>query len=152
MNESTSSLDEKLLEATVGTLEIFGIHLGQKLGLYAAISEAGSVTVADLARAAGIHERYAREWLEQQAVSGYLTVTGESPRASDRSYGMSDEQATVLLRVDDPAHVSPLASLAVGISRVLDRVADAYRSGDGVPYREYGEEFRAGQGGINRPA
>ena len=152
MSESTSSLDERLLESAVGTLEMFGVYLGRKLGLYPAISEAGSVTPAELAGATGIHERYAREWLEQQAVSGYLTVTGESADAGQRSYGLSEEQAAVLVREDDLAHVSPLASMVAGIATVLDQVVDAYRTGDGVPYLAYGHDFRAGQGGINRPA
>ena len=42
--------------------------------------------------------------------------------------------------------------MVVGIASVLDEVADAYRTGGGVPYARYGPEFRAGQGGINRPA
>lgn len=151
MNEARASLDERLLEAAVGTLEIFGVYLGRKLGLYAAITAAGSVTAARLARDAGIAERYAREWLEQQAVSGYLTVV-EPSNGDDRAFGLSDEQAGVLVREDDSSHLAPLASLAAGIGRVLDRVADAYRTGSGVPYSMYGEDFRAGQGGINRPA
>ena len=32
------------------------------------------MTVAELAERAGIHDRYARKWLEQQAASGVLAV------------------------------------------------------------------------------
>ena len=152
MSETDTSLDERLLESAVGTLEIFGVYLGRRLGLYGAIAEAGSVTPGELAASAGINDRYAREWLEQQAVSGYLTVTSGASDAAGRSYGLSEEQAAVLVREDDPAHVSPLASAMAGIAGVLDRVVDAYRTGGGVPYRAYGEDFRLGQGGINRPA
>jgi len=152
MSDKETSLDERLLESAVGTLEIFGLYLGRKLGLYGAIAAAGSVTSRELAAAAGINERYAREWLEQQAVSGYLTVTGAASDSAGRSYGLSEEQTAVLVRADDPAHVSPLASAVAGIAGVLDRVVDAYRTGGGVPYRAYGEDFRLGQGGINRPA
>ena len=53
MNEPTASLDERLIESAVGTLEIFGVYLGRKLGLYSAISGAGSVTQKELAEAAG---------------------------------------------------------------------------------------------------
>jgi len=42
--------------------------------------------------------------------------------------------------------------MVVGITTVLDDVVDAYRTGGGVPYARYGDEFRDGQGGINRPA
>jgi 2-polyprenyl-3-methyl-5-hydroxy-6-metoxy-1,4-benzoquinol methylase len=52
----------------------------------------------------------------------------------------------------DPAHVAPFAHVLAGIGGVLPRVADAYRSGGGVPYEAYGAAFRHGQGHINRPA
>ena len=42
--------------------------------------------------------------------------------------------------------------MLAGIGGVLPRVADAYRTGDGVPYPAYGRAFRHGQGHINRPA
>jgi 2-polyprenyl-3-methyl-5-hydroxy-6-metoxy-1,4-benzoquinol methylase len=58
----------------------------------------------------------------------------------------------VLLREDDPAHIAPFAHMLAGIGGVLPRVAEAYRTGGGVPYEAYGAEFRHGQGHINRPA
>jgi 2-polyprenyl-3-methyl-5-hydroxy-6-metoxy-1,4-benzoquinol methylase len=57
----------------------------------------------------------------------------------------------VLTAADDLAHVAPFAHMLVGIGGVLPRVAEAYRTGGGVPYEEYGYEFRHGQGHINRP-
>jgi winged helix-turn-helix protein len=119
-DDAGTPLDERLLEATVGALEIYGIHLGRTLGLYTVIAGAGSVTESELARAAGISERYAREWLEQQAVSGYVTVTDDAPDAKDRRYGLNEEQRAVLVDAEDPAHVSPLATLAAGIGGILD--------------------------------
>src|SRR5919107_1466773 len=65
--DATSPLDERLLEATTGTLELFGIYLGDRLGLYRALGSAGALTPDELAASAGIAPRYAREWLEQQA-------------------------------------------------------------------------------------
>src|ERR671917_172182 len=62
------------------------------------------------------------------------------------------DHARVLLHADDLAHVAPFAHLLAGIGGVLPRVAEAYRTGGGVPYEEYGRAFRHGQGHINRPA
>jgi len=42
--------------------------------------------------------------------------------------------------------------MLTGIAAVLPQVAEAYRTGGGVPYAAYGEAFRHGQGHINRPA
>jgi hypothetical protein len=58
----------------------------------------------------------------------------------------------VLAEPDDPAHVAPFAHILAGIAGVLPCVADAYRSGGGVPYQAHGRAFRHGQGHINTPA
>jgi 2-polyprenyl-3-methyl-5-hydroxy-6-metoxy-1,4-benzoquinol methylase len=58
----------------------------------------------------------------------------------------------VLVHQEDPAHIAPFAHMLAGIGGVLPRVAEAYRTGGGVPYEAYGVEFRHGQGHINRPA
>jgi 2-polyprenyl-3-methyl-5-hydroxy-6-metoxy-1,4-benzoquinol methylase len=146
------SLDERLLEATVGTLELFGVHLGTRLGLYRALRDRGELTSGELAAAAGICERYAREWLEQQAVAGLLTVDDVAAPAAARRYRLPVEHIGPLADPDDPAHVAPLADMVVGVAGALPDVVAAYRDGGGVPYPRYGQEFRGGQGGINRPA
>lgn len=48
--------------------------------------------------------------------------------------------------------MAPFAHMLAGIAGVLPRVIDAYRTGGGVPYADYGRDFRHGQGHINRPA
>src|SRR5690606_34599289 len=93
-----------------------------------------------------------REWLEQQAVAGYLLVDNVNTPAHERRYTLPSVHARVLADVDHAAHVAPFAQMVVGIAGALPRVAAAYRLGTGVPYADYGPDFRAGQGGINRPA
>src|SRR5262245_6690782 len=146
------SLDQRLLASTIGALELFGVYLGDRLGLYRALVGRDACTAGELAAACGIHPRYAREWLEQQAVAGVLTV--EDPRQSPegRRYALPPEHAAVVADACDPSHLAPLARMIVGIAGVLGEVAGAYRSGGGVPYARYGPDFRHGQGGINRPA
>ncbi len=148
---TTTTLDQRVVEAATGALELFGIYLGDRLGLYDAL-RGGASTAAQLAEAAGIAPRYAREWLEQQAVAGVLTVEDPTADAEARRYALPEPHVGV---VADPLaldHVAPLARLVVGIASVLDDVVAAYRSGSGVPYARYGEDFRRGQGAINRPA
>jgi SAM-dependent methyltransferase len=148
----TPTLDERLLEATTGTLELFGVYLGSRLGLYRAVAEHGRLTASELAELAGIHPRYAREWLEQQAVAGFVVVDDAARPAEARRYRLPADHAGVLVDPQDPAHVAPFADMVVGIARALDEVVAAYRDGTGVPYVRYGAAFRRGQGGINRPA
>ena len=149
---NTTSLDERLVSATTGALELFGIHLGDRLGLYDALRRHGASTPAELAEAAGIAPRYAREWLEQQAVAGLLTVDDPTAAAEARRYDLPSAHVGPLADPLALDHVAPLARMVVGIAAVLDDVAEAYRTGEGVPYARYGSDFRSGQGAINRPA
>ncbi len=149
---TTPTLEQRVLAATTGALELFGIYLGTRLGLYAALHERPGCTMAELADHAGIALRYAQEWLEQQAVAGVLEVDDVRADAQTRRYTLPESHVGV---VGDPValdHLAPLARMVVGVASVLDEVAAAYRTGGGVPYARYGPEFRAGQGGINRPA
>ena len=149
--DRTRILAERLVAGTRETLELFAVYLGVELGLYRTLAAAGPLTVKELAERAGIAERYAREWLEQQAVAGLLDVHGPEDAAS-RRFSLDPDHARVLAAPDDPMHVAPLAHMMAGIGGVLERIAEAYRTGAGVPYAAYGRAFRYGQGHINRPA
>jgi len=146
------ALVERLFEATVGALELLSIHLGWRLGLYRVLADGDALTSAELAERAAIDERYAREWLEQQAVAGLLEVEEPSATEDARRFRLPAEHADVLADSDHPAHVAPFGPMLVGIGGAMPEVAEAYRTGAGVPYERYGTDFRDGQGNINRPA
>jgi SAM-dependent methyltransferase len=143
--DRTDALAERVFAATLGTLELYSIFLGGELGLYRTLETHGPSTADQLAERAGIAPRYAVEWLEQQAVAGLL-------EHDDGRFSLAPEHARVLCHPDDPAHLAPFAHMLAGIGGVLTQVADAYRTGAGVPYHAYGRTFRHGQGDVNRPA
>jgi 2-polyprenyl-3-methyl-5-hydroxy-6-metoxy-1,4-benzoquinol methylase len=140
----------RVFGAFIGALDLASIYLGDKLGLYAAIV-ASPVTSADLARRAGISERYAREWLEQQAVTGILTVDDPSADADARVYAVPRGHAEALIDRDSPASATPMAIFLEPIGRMLPRLVAAYRTGEGIPWSEYGDDTWQGQGDFNRP-
>ena len=76
--ERRDALVGKLFAGGIESLDLLSVYLGDKLGLYSALAGRGALTPGELASAAGIHERYAREWLEQQAASGILDLVEES--------------------------------------------------------------------------
>ena len=80
------ALAERLFGAALGAYELMTVHLGDRLGYYRALSEDGEVTSAELAAATGTDERYAREWLEQQAVAGIIEVDDVEAAAEERRY------------------------------------------------------------------
>jgi 2-polyprenyl-3-methyl-5-hydroxy-6-metoxy-1,4-benzoquinol methylase len=150
--DGEGALTSRLLQSAIHALELYSIYLGKELGLYAALQSGESVTPPELARRAGIAPRYAREWLEQQAVAGFLEV--DAPLAEDdtRAYRLPPAHVNVLVTEDHPAHLAPLAQMVAGIGGAIEPVLAAYRSGGGVPYAMFGTAFRKGQAGINRPA
>lgn len=96
-----------------------------------------SATSAELADRAGIAERYAREWLEQQAVAGVLDVAADAGGASGRRYRLPDGAAEVLCEPENLYHLAPLAPFVVSVAQALPQVVEAFRSGGGVPYEDY---------------
>jgi hypothetical protein len=150
--DRTDALAERLFGAALGALELHSVYLGTELGLYRALEEHGPLVSHELAERAGIAPRYAREWLEQQAVAGFIEVEDTGAAPEERLYALAADHAPVLVEGDDAAHVAPFAHMLAGIGRVLPQVVEAYRAGGGVPYQAYGRDFRHGQGHINRPA
>jgi hypothetical protein len=122
MTTATSSADalaERLFGSTLGALELFSVYLGTELGLYRALEQHGPLTSPELADRAGIAPRYAREWLEQQAVAGLLDVKCADSEPHERSYVLDADHARVLAAPDDAAHVAPFAHMLAGIGQVL---------------------------------
>ena len=91
-----TTLDERVVNATVGALELYGIYLGDRLGLYDALRQRGASTADALADAAAIDRRYVREWLEQQAVAGVLTVEEVTEGAEARRYALPEAHVGVV--------------------------------------------------------
>jgi len=141
----------RLLAAVAGGIEVMCVYVGDRLGLYRTLAEGGPSRSVDLAAAAGIHERYAREWLEQQAMSGVLAVDDERAPAQERRYSLPAGHAEVLLDETSLAFLVPLAQSTVACARPLDALLDAFRTGGGVPYADYGADLHEGQGRSTRP-
>lgn len=140
---------ERVLADAVTTMEAMSTALGVRLGLYRALA-GGPLDARGLAEAAGVHPRYAREWLEQQAASGVLTVDRDAEDPYARAFALPDGVREALLDTDSPAYVGTLPGMIVSVAELLPRLAEAYASGGGVPYAEYGEGIRHGIGGMNR--
>jgi hypothetical protein len=129
----TDALVERLFGAVIGTLEVASVHIGGRLGFYRALAEK-SATPSQLAERTRTTERYVREWLEQQAVAGFLTVDDPAAEAAVRRYRLPDEHRSVLVDETDLSYLTPLASIAVDVILPIEQLLDAYRTGAGVPF------------------
>ena len=148
---STDALAERLFMAAIHTLEIASVHVGGRLGFYRALAEGGAATPAELAARTGTAERYVREWLEQQAVAGFVDVDDPAADAGARRYTLPDAHHAVFVDEESLSHLTGLAQLVVGVLRPIDELIEAYRSGAGVPYPAYGADTVAGIAATNRP-
>ena len=146
---ATAPLDPDRLKAF--SLRLFGymngatvsmmVCLGDRLGLYAALAEAGEVTSRELAEKTGLAERWVREWLYGQGASGLLeTVDGERFR-------LSPEGIAVLVDENHPANGIGMLSQIPDLARTLERLPEAFRTGVGLAYDEHGAD---GARGIER--
>jgi ubiquinone/menaquinone biosynthesis C-methylase UbiE len=145
---TADAVADRLLAATIGGFEMLSVYIGDRLGWYRSLKTAGSATPAELAARTGTSPRYAREWLEQQAVSGLLqvgTVDGE------RRYSLPAGVAEVLTDEHSLAYLAPLSRTFGAVGPQLGKLLDAYRRGSGVSWEELGADARESQGDINRP-
>jgi 2-polyprenyl-3-methyl-5-hydroxy-6-metoxy-1,4-benzoquinol methylase len=148
--DATEALAERVLAATIGLLDLAAIHLGERLGLYRALRDKGPATSVELAARTGADERYLREWLEQQAVTGILTLAEHVETPEERRYALPPAHARALADADDAAYIAPLGRQALGMLSPLGELVEAYRTGRGVPYSSYGPDTREGIGESNR--
>jgi 2-polyprenyl-3-methyl-5-hydroxy-6-metoxy-1,4-benzoquinol methylase len=144
-------LVERLFMAGIAMGEVLTVYLGDVLGLYRALQAGGPMSSGELANAAGIHERYAREWLEQQAAAGILTVEDASAEAGDRRYVLPAGHAEPLLDPESPYSIAPYCKSFVAMAGAMPHLVAAFRSGGSVPWAAYGRDMTEAQGDFNRP-
>ncbi len=150
-DERTDALVGRLFDATLGAMDLAAVYIGDRLGLYRDLAQAGPATAAGLAVRTGIAERYAREWLEQQAVSGILEVDRDGGSAGGRRYALHAAHAAAFVDPDHLASIAPLARATMAAISALPKLLDAYRTGGGVPWSAYGSDMIESQGDFNRP-
>ncbi len=145
------ALAERLSGAALGAYELMTVHLGDRLGYYRALAERGGSTSSELAAATGTDERYAREWLEQQAVAGIVDVDDPDAAPAERRFSLPAGHAEVLTDRDSLAHSTPMARFGVAAAQTLPAIEEAFRTGGGVPWEDFGQLGRDAQSDGNRP-
>jgi 2-polyprenyl-3-methyl-5-hydroxy-6-metoxy-1,4-benzoquinol methylase len=150
-SERRDALVERLFQATIASMDVLSVYLGIRLGLYRTLADGGPLMPSELAERAGVNERYAREWLEQQAATGILEVIGPAAGVETRTYVLPEGHDEALLDEGSLNFIAPAARLLVACTRPLDDVVEAFKTGAGVPYASYGTDLHEGQAGFTRP-
>ena len=134
------AIDQAKLDAFLGkvvadwgaTASAALVVIGDRLGLYKAMAGADPLTPAELARRTGTAERYVREWLLNQAAGGYVAYEPATGR-----YRLPPEQALALADEDGPAFVAGGFEIMTAILRAEPQVAEAFRTGRGLPWADH---------------
>jgi SAM-dependent methyltransferase len=121
------------------------INIGDKLGLFTALAQAGPQTPAELAERTGSTERYVREWSSGLAAAGYVDYLG------DGRYELNPEQAVALTDEGSPAYVVGGFQAMMAATRIVPRAIEAFRSGEGIGWHEHDEDLFQGTERFFRP-
>jgi SAM-dependent methyltransferase len=148
---SGEALVGRLFEQTLGAFELFNVYIGERLGLYRALDADGAATPEGLARRAGIAQRYAREWLEQQTTAGVIEVDDASAAPELRQYSLPREHREALLDQDSLGYGAFMPRYLVSVGGVMPSLLEGFRTGDGVSWDRYGDDMREAQAAANRP-
>jgi 2-polyprenyl-3-methyl-5-hydroxy-6-metoxy-1,4-benzoquinol methylase len=114
------------------------IYLGDRLGLFEAMSGEGPLTSAELAAKTGLHERWLREWLHGLGAAGLL-----EHESGDR-FGLSPEGHAVLVDESHPANGIGFFSQLPRQMAIAERLPEAFRTGLGLDYDQLGADGAIG--------
>ena len=136
----------RFLDDFGGTFHSAMAVIGDKLGLYKALAEGGAMTSAELATRTETTERYVREWLASQVAGGYVNYDKEAGK-----YYLSEEQAFALADENGPVFLPGAFQLAAAAVKAEARVAEAFRTGEGVGWHEHDPALFRGTERFFRP-
>ena len=110
------------------------ISVGHRTGLYDVMSGMGPSTSEEIAAAAGLNERYVREWLGAMTTGRIVECDAEAG-----TFRLPAEHAAMLTRAAGPNNFASFAQFVAMLGNVEDEIVDSFRKGGGVPYSRYPE-------------
>src|SRR3954452_25003536 len=151
---ATATIDQSRLEQFMGRfVQDMGaaataplVVLGDKLGLYKAMADGEPITPGELAERTDCRERYVREWLCQQAASGYVEYD-----PAGATFRLPPEQALALAHDDSPAFIPGAFQLVAAIVKDEPHIAERFRSGEGFGWHEHDHDLFEGTERFFRP-
>ncbi len=115
-----------------GALALLLSYIGDQSGVFRALRDHGPCSSAQLAQAAGVDERYLREWLSAMAAGGYVVY-----QPADDSFALTPEQAIVLAAEGHPACMQGFFQAVVSQFATHEQALDVFRSGAGRPWSSH---------------
>ncbi len=107
--------------------------IGHQVGLFDKLAELPPATSAEIASAAGLNERYVREWLGAM-VTGRIVEYDPA----GRTYRLPPEHAMFLTRAAGSNNMAGPTQFIPLLAQVEPQIIECFRNGGGVPYSAYG--------------
>jgi len=127
---------EEFAERLIGVLNAGALALmtsvGHRTGLFDTMAALSPATSPQIAAAAGLDERYVREWLAAMTTGGFVE---HDPAAM--TFVLPPEHAGWLTRAAGPDNLALQAQYIGLLAPVEDHIVDCFRHGGGVPYSEF---------------
>ncbi|AFZ35727.1 Methyltransferase type 12 [Stanieria cyanosphaera PCC 7437] len=108
------------------------ISIGHRTGLFDTMAQLPPSTSEEIAQAAGLEERYVREWLGAMVTSRFVDYN-----KSDRIYYFPPEHAAFLTRKATPDNIAIVSQFIAQLGSVEDQIVDCFYQGGGVPYSAF---------------
>ncbi len=108
------------------------ISLGHRTGLFDAMAELSPSTSQQIAGAAGLNERYVREWLGAMVTGGIIDYD-----QTNKTFLLPPEHAALLTRAATPDNVAAFMQYISVLGIVEDEIVECFKKGGGVPYSSY---------------
>ena len=137
----------KLLPELGGAASMVIAMLGDKTGLFKAMAGAGPLTSDELAARTDCVERLVREWLSAMAAAGWIDCDPSGP-----TFTLTPEQAQVFADEDSPHNLQGFFLSTASMIHDVDRTAEAFRTGAGVPWGDHHTCLFCGTERFFRPA
>ncbi len=136
----------QMLSDLGGAASVALVRIGDALGLYKTLHAKGPMTIAEMAVATGLAERYLREWASHQAASNYLSY-----EPATKKFALPEEQAMVFAVEDSPVYMLGAFDLMASMLHGQELVQPAFKTGDGVPWSDQTSCFFCAVGRFFRP-
>ena len=108
------------------------MSVGHRTRLFDEMAMLPPSTSTEIATAAGLQERYVREWLGAMVVGRVVDYVPE-----DSTYYLAPEHAAALTRAASTGNVANFAQLIPLVSAVEDEIVQCFHHGGGVPYSSF---------------
>ncbi|MER5640239.1 class I SAM-dependent methyltransferase [Kitasatospora sp. NPDC002227] len=141
MSETVTDFHQRVITDAGAAVRGLTVAIGERLGLYKALTGAGRVTVAQFAELADIQPMYAREWLHAQVSADYVK---HDPATG--TYWLTDTQAAVLGDEDSQTYAPAFFTALKALYATEDLLVGAYRKGGGVGWADHHASLDAGMG------